>query len=217
MISIIIIKLQWINIKIENQYIQSIILIVSAAYRLFIVYLFRQIECKKKVSICGWLVIVFISPRWWIGNEQFFKVGLNLNLMYRKTVHWGRKWLVEFNAGKDQLVFFDWFNDCYENWSVLEEKSSCWGWLSFLNWIGALALPLLLKLSPRKLGPWFVLWSFFHMRLLCTSINLPYGYVWSTVVMSELVFLVVTWNCWISCNNGYAGLMVLPLLPLLNL
>ena len=23
------------------------------------------------------------------------------------TVHWGRKWLVDFNAGKNQLVLFD--------------------------------------------------------------------------------------------------------------
>ena len=27
----------------------------------------------------------------------------------------------------------------------------CWGWPSLLNWIGALTLSLLLKLSPRKL------------------------------------------------------------------
>ena len=27
----------------------------------------------------------------------------------------------------------------------------CWGWPSFLNWIGTLALSLLLKLPPRKL------------------------------------------------------------------
>ena len=35
----------------------------------------------------------------------------------------------------------------------------CWGSLSVLNWIGALTLSLLLKLSPRKLEPWFILRS----------------------------------------------------------
>ena len=35
----------------------------------------------------------------------------------------------------------------------------CWGWLSVLNWIGALTLTLFLKLSPWNLEPWFVLWS----------------------------------------------------------
>ena len=40
----------------------------------------------------------------------------------------------------------------------------CWGWLSLLNWIGALTLSLLLKLPPRKLEPWFALWSFFLLR-----------------------------------------------------
>ena len=63
----------------------------------------------------------------------------------------------------------------------------CWGWLSILNWIGALKSSLLLKLPPRKLEPWLILWNFFLLRLLCISINLPYGHVWNTVVMSGLV------------------------------
>ena len=33
---------------------------------------------------------------------------LNLNLIYED---WGRKWLVDFNAGKTQLVSFDWSNN----------------------------------------------------------------------------------------------------------
>ena len=41
---------------------------------------------------------------------------------------WGRKWLVDFNAGKTQLVSFDWSYtgaiDVKMNGSVLEEKSS---------------------------------------------------------------------------------------------
>ena len=48
-------------------------------------------------------------------------------------------------------------------------------------------LSLFLKLPPRKLEPWFVLWSFFLLRLLCISINLPHGHAWNTVVMSGLV------------------------------
>ena len=31
---------------------------------------------------------------------------LNLNLIY-KTLDWGKKWLVDFSAGKTQLVLFD--------------------------------------------------------------------------------------------------------------
>ena len=45
------------------------------------------------------------------------------------TVDWGRSWLVDFNAGKTQLVSFDWFNnsgaiDVKIDESGLEEKSS---------------------------------------------------------------------------------------------
>ena len=46
--------------------------------------------------------------------RQIFNVGcylrnvliLNLNLIYEK-LDWNRKWLVDFNAGKTQLVLFD--------------------------------------------------------------------------------------------------------------
>ena len=48
------------------------------------------------------------------------------------------------------------------------------------------------------------------------SINLPFSPVWNTVVMSGLMLLVATWNCWISYKNRYARLLVLPLLPLSN-
>ena len=72
----------------------------------------------------------------------------------------GKKWLVNFNAGKTELVPFDRSNntgaiDVKMDGSVLQEKSSfrCWVCLSLLNWIGALTLSLLLKLPARKLKP----------------------------------------------------------------
>ena len=37
--------------------------------------------------------------------------------------------------------------------------------------------------------------KFFPLRLLCISVNLPYGYAWNTVVLSGLVLLDTTWNC----------------------
>ena len=68
--------------------------------------------------------------------------------------------MLNFNAGKTQLILFDRFNstgaiDVKMDESVLEGKSSCkmLGCLSLLNWIGILTLSLLLELSPRKLEP----------------------------------------------------------------
>ena len=116
------------------------------------------------------------------------------------TVVWGRKWLVDVSAGKTQLVSFDWSNnsgaiDVKRNGP--EEKSSLkmleLTFLSKMDW--TLTLSLLLKLPPRKLEPWFVLWSFFLLRFLCISINLPYNLAWNTAVMSGLVLQVATWNC----------------------
>ena len=61
-----------------------------------------------------------------------FTLNATRHLIYgnpRDTVDWGRKWLVDFNAGKTQLVSFDRSNntgaiDVKMDGSVLEEKTS---------------------------------------------------------------------------------------------
>ena len=99
---------------------------------------------------------------------QQLELAFELESDLRGPVDWGRKWPVDFNAGKTQLVSFDRSNNICAihvkmDGSVLEENSSfqILGCLSLRNWIGALTLSLLLKRPPRKLKPWFVLWSFF--------------------------------------------------------
>ena len=72
------------------------------------------------------------------------------------------------------------------------------------------------KTASKKLEPWFVLRSFIPLRLLFISINLPYCHAWNTAVMTELVLLAATRDCYISYKNGYAGLLVLHLLSLLS-
>ena len=71
---------------------------------------------------------------------------------------WGKEWLVDFNAGKTQLLSFGQHNnngstDVKMDGSVLEEKSSFkmlgLTFSSKLDWV--LTLSLLLKLPPRKL------------------------------------------------------------------
>ena len=45
----------------------------------------------------------------------------------------------------------------------------CWGCLSLLIWIRAVILTLLLKLPPKKLEPWLILWRF-HLRNRCVRL-----------------------------------------------
>ena len=77
---------------------------------------------------------------------------------------WVKKWLIDFNAGKTQLVSFERSNnngsiDVKMDGSVLEEKSSfkTLGLILFskLDWVSYLSL--LLNLPPRKLELQFVL------------------------------------------------------------
>ena len=59
---------------------------------------------------------------------QQLELAFELESDLRDMVDWGKRWLVDFNAGKIQLVSFDWSNnngsiDVKMDGSVLEEKS----------------------------------------------------------------------------------------------
>ena len=60
---------------------------------------------------------------------QQLELASELESDLRDMVDWSKKWLVDFNAGKTQLVSFDWSNnngsvDVKMGGSILEEKSS---------------------------------------------------------------------------------------------
>ena len=42
---------------------------------------------------------------------QQLELASELESDLRDTVDWGKKWLVDFNAGKTKLVSLDWFNN----------------------------------------------------------------------------------------------------------
>ena len=67
------------------------------------------------------LSVIWSVARTWIGPWTWIDQP--------DTVDWGKKWLVDFNAGKNQLVSFDWSNnngsiDVKMDGSVHKEKSS---------------------------------------------------------------------------------------------
>ena len=102
--------------------------------------------------------------------------------------------------------------------SVLEEKTSFkmlgLTFSSKLDW-GSYIVSIA-KTAFKKMGALIRSMKFLTPEVAYISINLPYGHVWNTVVMSELVPLVATWTCRISYRNGYVGLLVLHLLPFLD-
>ena len=139
------------------------------------------LDIEVDISICAELSFANSHLAMFL-SVKIISTSPNVLFINLHAVVEGRKWLVEFNAGKTQLVSFDRSNntgaiDKKMDGSVLGENHflRCWGCLPLLNWIRALTLSLLLELPPRKLEPWFVLWSLFLLRLLCITINLTYG------------------------------------------
>ena len=137
----------------------------------------------------------------------------------RDTVDWSGMRLVDFNAGKTQTISFDRSNntgaiDVKMDGSVLQEKSS----------FEMLRLTIFTaKTVSKKIGA-----LIHYMKFLSPEVALylyqstiwpcmEYCHAWArAVVMPGLVLLVATWNCKISYKIGYAGLLVLHLLPLLK-
>ena len=139
------------------------------------------------------------------------------------TVDRGRKWLVDFNAGKTQLVSFDRSEntgaiDVKMDGPVLEEKTSFkilgLTFSSKLDW-GSFIVSIA-KTASKKIGALIRSMKFFSPEValyLYKSTIRPYM---EYCFMSGLVLLVATWSCWISYRNGYVRLLVLHFLPLLN-
>ena len=121
----------------------------------------------------------------WQQRELAFELESGL----KDIVDWGRKWFVDFNAGKTQLVLFDWSDDTVAidgkmNGSVLEERLS-FNMLgltlnSKLDWSSYIFS--ITKTAPKEIEVLNRSMTFLSLRLLCTSINLPYTHAWNNVV-----------------------------------
>ena len=106
------------------------------------------------------MLMILLCPKCNQASDLWQQLELTSELEsdLQDTVDWGRKWHFDFRAGKTQVILFDWSNNTGAigvkiDGSVLEENyllRYC-GWLSLLNWIGALTLSLLVKLHSGKL------------------------------------------------------------------
>ena len=117
---------------------------------------------------------------------------------------WGRKWLVDCNAGKTQLVSFDPSNntgaiDVEIDGSALQEKSpfKMLRLTSLVNWIGALTLSLLLKLPPKKIGA--VIRS---MKFLSPEVAL---YLYKSTICPCMEYCCHVWAGALSCYLELLG------------
>ena len=86
------------------------------------------------------------------GLWQQLEVTSEIEYHLQDIVDRGCKWLNNFNAGKAQLVLFDWCN----NSGAIDMRMDG-SPMGPLNWIVAFTLSPLLKLPPRKLESWFIL------------------------------------------------------------
>ena len=125
--------------------------------------LFKNIQLMLEFLKVSFLVLHFswhtLRPSWWCylwycyyaDNTTLYSKGDLASDLWQQlelaaelesdlwdTVDWGKKWLVDFNVGKNQLVSFEQSNNIGS---------------TNVKMVGAYTLSLLLKLPLRKLGP----------------------------------------------------------------
>ena len=111
------------NIQLKLEFIQSPFLVLHlSSYTLMTFLMMLSVILLSMLMIP--LNTLNVIRHLICGNN--FNWILNFNLIC-KTLDWGRKLLVDFSAGKTQLVLFDWFNNTGAinvkvDGSVLEEK-----------------------------------------------------------------------------------------------
>ena len=72
------------------------------------------------------------------------------------------------------------------------------------------------KTASKKIGTLICSMKFLSPEVALYLYKSTIRHAWNAAAMSRLVLLVATWTCWISCKNGFIGLLVLHLLSPLN-
>ena len=132
---------------------------------------------------------------------QQLELASELESDLRDIVDWGKKWLVDFNAGKTQLVSFDRSNntgsiDGKMDGSVLEEKSSfkMLGLTSSkLDW-GSCIISIT-NTACKKIGALIRSMKFLSPDVALHLYKSTIRPRMNTVVMSVMGSLIATWNC----------------------
>ena len=133
---------------------------------------------------------------------QQLELASELESDLRDTVDWGKKWLVDFNAGKTQLVSFDGSNnngsiDMKMDGSILEQKSSfkmlVLTFSSKLDW-GSHNISVA-KTASKKIGALIHSMKFLSPKVALYLYKSTIRPCMNTVVTSELVPPVATWIC----------------------
>ena len=153
-----------------------------------------------------------LSSDLWQQLELVSELESNL----RDTADWGKRWLVDFNAGK-----LSWFHLTglitmvllMGKWMSLLLRQNhfltCSIWPSLVNWIGVLTLSLLLKLPPKKIRALIR-----SVKFLSPEVAL---YLYKSTICPCMEYCCHVWAGAPSCQkNEYAGLLVLHFLLHLN-
>ena len=113
------------SIQLMREFLKAPFLVLHFSYYTLMTFLMMLSVILLSMLMILLSILGVIGPLICGNNLNWLQ---NLNLIYER-LDWGKKWLVDFNAGKTQLVSFDRCNnngsiDVKMGGSILEEKSS---------------------------------------------------------------------------------------------
>ena len=110
------------NIQLMWQFLKAPFLVLHFSCYTLMIFL-----TMLSVILLSMLMILLSKYNWACDLWQQLQLASELESDLQDTVDWGKKWLVDFNVEKTQLVLFDWSNnngliDVKVDGSALEEK-----------------------------------------------------------------------------------------------
>ena len=114
------------NIQLMLEFFKALFLVLQFSYYILMIFL-MNIICNIAIYVDDTILCSKCDQASDLWKQLIFASELESDLRY--TVDCGRKWLVNFNAGKTQLVLFGRFSntgtvDTKMNGSLLEKKST---------------------------------------------------------------------------------------------
>ena len=153
-------------------------LVADLCLSFFTLYMYRTYKKRKMTFNKFWVLLVLVLLHFLFFQNCICAQLVNLSHDKKKKMLEKLNWFCL--TGLITLVLL--MLKCMD---LLSRKIHALDWGSYIISIA--------KITSKKIG--FFLWIFFLLRLLCISINLPYGLAWNTVVMSGQVLLAATYNC----------------------
>ena len=183
------------NIQLMVEFLKALFWVSHFSYYTLMAFLMISVILLSMLTIPLSILSCDQASDMW----QQLELASELESDLQGTVDWGKKWLVDFSAGKTHLVSFDQCNkngciDVKMDGSVLEEKSSfkILGLTFYSKWDWGSYMISITKTASKKIGALIC-----SMEFVSSEVAL---YLYKSTICPCIEYCCHVWACVLSCS-----------------